>query len=139
MGSTPPWAGVTPAPSGKDKRRCGTSSLLELIAQKGLSSHPSFLFQSFPFSHPERSRTISAKRCSFLCVILERSEESRLPEACVEKDRAARNPSCRDLNASRYKENRFALREYSGQAPVFYSSSFRSAMTEGRGQDDGRG
>src|SRR5712675_725080 len=35
------WAGVTPAPSGKDKRRCGTSSLLEVIAQKGLSSHPS--------------------------------------------------------------------------------------------------
>jgi hypothetical protein len=42
VGSTPPWAGVTPAPSGEDKRRCGTSSLLELMAQKGLSSHPSF-------------------------------------------------------------------------------------------------
>jgi hypothetical protein len=32
VGFTLPSAGVTPAPAGRKKRRCGTSSLLELVS-----------------------------------------------------------------------------------------------------------
>jgi hypothetical protein len=55
VGSTPPWAGVTPAPRSKDKKRCGTSSLLELIKQKGWLVFASFfLISFFPAHHPVR-------------------------------------------------------------------------------------
>ena len=56
VGSTPPWAGVTPAPSGKDKRRCGTSSLLELIKQRRLLLFASSLVAQYSsLCHPDRS------------------------------------------------------------------------------------
>src|SRR5260370_1564364 len=91
---TPPWVphllgqGLSPAPT--SKRRCGTTSLLEPIAQPGSLFFGSFFFlchsrakrkpplpcrresRSFPgllsssLCHPERSQGISAKRFPFL-------------------------------------------------------------------------
>jgi hypothetical protein len=75
-----------------------------------------------------------------LCVILERSEESRLPKACAEKRSTSKKPFV-DLNASRQKrigrneskektEHRFALREYSGQAPILRLQQLPLRMTQ---------
>ena len=72
MGFTLPWAGVTPAPNLKMQD-------FVFVRTYRADGWTAFLTTFFviPLRHPERA----------LSVILERSEEYRLPEACTEKDR----------------------------------------------------
>jgi hypothetical protein len=140
VGSTPPWAGVTPAPSGEEKMRpsgpvrsCWAEGFVFFACFLIFFRAPSVILSEVEGSEPVLSilegRSDSLFFVFFLVSSRPESAERRDPgfrTRVPKKGRAARNPSCRDLDASRYKENRFALREYSGQAPVFYSSGFRS-------------